>query len=345
MKWSSVLLTTLIVALFDSGFKANSEINYLNHYNVTPSGIIGCINDQVPCQTMEQYATQPERYFTNNTCFYFQPGNHQLNSSLKLSNLRNVVFKGLPDSSNNNMVNIFLGPIVNITWEDSWFVQVISINFILPEKYSFSIVFKQTQLIQLYNISVIATGHNNYYTGCSAILSQRSQMSIRDCRFIGIEGLFGAAIMMSESSATTNGNNTFADCAASAGGSVYLFNSKLTLNGTNVFLNNRVAAHVEVLYEFLGLLKTSYASCNHGTGNYDLTEIFYYMDKAHGGAILCSNCTLQINEYSRFKSNYADSGGAVAGLHGRISIHDSTLFDGNSADVGGAMYLEDINAT
>ena len=168
-------------------------------------------------------------------------------------------------------------------------------------------------------------------------------MSIRDCRFIGIEGLFGAAIMMSESSATTNGNNTFADCAASAGGSVYLFNSKLTLNGTNVFLNNRVAVHMEVL--FFGWLETRYVSCNHGTVNYDPTEIFYYMDKAHGGAILCSNCTLQINEYSRFKSNYADSGGAVAGLHGRISIHDSTLFDGNSADVGGAMNLEDINLT
>ena len=66
-----------------------------------------------------------------------------------MSNLRNVVFKGLPDSSN-NMVNILLGPFVNITWEDCWFVQVTSINFILPENYSFSIVFKQTQLIDLY---------------------------------------------------------------------------------------------------------------------------------------------------------------------------------------------------
>ena len=246
------------------------------------------------------------------------------------------MFKGFLDSS----VNILLGPFVNITWEDCWFVQVTSINFILPENYSFSIVFKQTQLIELHNISVTANGHN---TGCSAILSQQSQMSIRDCRFIGIQGLFGAAIMMSESSATTNGNNIFADCAASAGGSVYLFNSKFTLYGTNVFLNNRVAVHMEVL--FFGWLETRYVSCNHGTVNYDPTEILYYMDSAHGGAILCSNCTLQINEYSKFKSNNAEAGGAIAGLHGRISIHDSTLFDGNSADVGGAMYLEDINLT
>ena len=287
---------------------------------------------------MEQYATQPEIYFANNTCFYFQPGNHQLNSSLKLTNLRNVVFKGLPDSS--NMVNIFLGTLVNITWETCWFIQFTSINFILPDNYSFSIVFKQTQPIQLYNISVTA---NRYITGCSAILSQQSQMSIRDCRFIGIKGLFGAAMVMSESSAVTTGNNTFANCAASAGGSVYLFNSKLTLNGINIFLNNRVTVRVKVR-RFLGWVETRhYASCNHGTRNYNPIEIRYYRENAHGGAILCSNCTLLINEYSRFKSNNADAGGAVAGQTGMISIHDSTLFDGNSADTGGAMYFEDIN--
>ena len=48
MKWSSVLLTVVIVALYDSGFKVDSETNCLNHiiYYVTPSGIIGCVNDQ-----------------------------------------------------------------------------------------------------------------------------------------------------------------------------------------------------------------------------------------------------------------------------------------------------------
>ena len=336
MNWSSALLAVLIVALFDSGFKADSEINCLNCYNVTPSGIIGCVNDQVPCQSMEQYATQPERYFANNTCFCFQPGNHQLNSSLKLSNLRNVVFKGLPNSS--NMVNIFLGPFVNITWEDCWFIQVTSINFIFPENYSFSIVFKRTQLIELYNISVTANGQN---TGCSAILSQQSGISIRNCRFIGIQGSFGAAIMMSESSAVTTGNNTFANCTAYTGGSVYLSNSALTLNGTNIFMNN--TASVPFFSDFISMHIID-AICNHGTENYPKMRLTMYMARAHGGAILCDNCTLTINEYSTFKRNNAERyGGAVAGLHGGISIHDSTLFDGNSADVGGAMNLEDIN--
>ena len=44
-------------------------------------------------------------------------------------------------------------------------------------------------------------------------------MGIRDCKFIGIQGSFGAAIVMSESSAVTSGNNTFANCTAYTGGS------------------------------------------------------------------------------------------------------------------------------
>ena len=333
MKWSSVHVL-LIVLTMTSRFKADSEIKHLNRY-VTPSGIIGCINNQVPCQTIEQYATQPEIYFANNTCFYFQPGNHQLNSSLKLTHLQNISFKGLPS---NSVVNLFLNSFVSITWGNCCLVQLTSINFILPDIYTFSIVFKQTQLIQLYNISVTANANN---TGCSAILSQRSQMSIKDCRFIGIHGSFGAAIMMSESSATINGNNIFAYCAASAGGSVYLSNSMLTLNGTNDFMNNTAA--ISILYGH-GFVKTPNGLCSHtATANYP-TEARLYMISAYGGAILCGNCTLKISEYSTFKRNTAEAaGGAVAGLHGTISFHDSSLFDGNFADVGGAIYLDDTN--
>ena len=118
------------------------------------------------------------------------------------------------------MVNVFLDSFVSIVWENCSFVQLTSINFILPDIYSIGIVFEQTELIQLYNISVTTT--DRYYsTGCSAILSQQSGIGIKDCKFIGIQGSFGAA-MMSESSAIITGNNTFADNAAFAGGSIYI---------------------------------------------------------------------------------------------------------------------------
>ena len=147
MKWSSesVLLMILIHFAVLSDSRSKAEISFLNRY-VTPNRTVRCFNGQLPCQTLEEYATQPEMYFMNNTYFYFQPGNHQLNDILlNLRNLRNVIFEGLPN--NKNMVNIFLESSVSIVWENCWFVQLTSINFILPDIYSIGIVFKQMELI------------------------------------------------------------------------------------------------------------------------------------------------------------------------------------------------------
>ena len=74
-------------------------------------------------------------------------------------------------------------------------------------------------------------------------------------------------------------------------------------------------------------------------------KMFLYMYISDGGAILCNNCTLIINEHSTFERNNAEDGhgGAIAGEDGRISIHDYTLFDSNFASVGGAIHLENIN--
>ena len=124
MKWSSesALLMILIHFAVLSDSRSKAEINFLNRY-VTPNRTVRCFNGQLPSQTLEQYATWPEMY----TYFYFQPGNHQLNDILlNLRNLRNVIFKGLP----NNKVNIFLDSFVSIVWENCWFVQIYLLRLI-----------------------------------------------------------------------------------------------------------------------------------------------------------------------------------------------------------------------
>ena len=181
MKWSSVLLAILIISLSDSRSKAEIKVHVMNRY-VIPNTAVRCFSEQVPCQTLEQYATQPDVYFTNNTNYYFQPGNHQLSSSLKLTRLQNVNFQGLLDD---NVVNVLFSSLVSIILENCWNVKLTSIRFILPDVYSFSIVFRQAQQVQLHNVSVIGSG---YSTDCSAILSQQSGIGIRDCKFIGIQG-------------------------------------------------------------------------------------------------------------------------------------------------------------
>ena len=65
---------------------------------VTPDKTIGCSSNQSQncCLTLQEYASRPDVYFTNDTIFYFEPGEHKLNSSLKLENLNNVTLQGLP---------------------------------------------------------------------------------------------------------------------------------------------------------------------------------------------------------------------------------------------------------
>ena len=74
MKWSSesVLLMILIHFAVLSDSRSKAEINFLNRY-VTPNRTVRCFNDQVPCQTLEQYAAQPEVYFTNNNYLLLYP--------------------------------------------------------------------------------------------------------------------------------------------------------------------------------------------------------------------------------------------------------------------------------
>ena len=74
------LITMLVVKINASVFTKN---------NVTPNKTFGCSSDrsQNCCLTLQEYASVPDVYFTNNTIFYFEPGEHKLNSSLKLENL------------------------------------------------------------------------------------------------------------------------------------------------------------------------------------------------------------------------------------------------------------------
>ena len=87
-----MLLTFMIMPSFLLIF----ETAALKYY-VTPNKTTGCSNDQ------------QQVYFTNDTIFFFELGNHRLNSSLTLTNLHNLTFQGLPG---NESVNVSLGSLV-----------------------------------------------------------------------------------------------------------------------------------------------------------------------------------------------------------------------------------------
>ena len=236
--------------------------------------------------------------------------------------MSNLTFQGLPNSE---LVNVLLGSFVNITWENCSNIEILFINFILQDHYTFSIVFEHSQVVHLFNISV--TG-NKTFTGCSAVMSWQSDVRIENSNFVALQGSFGAAMTIVESCVTFTGNNAFENNTASFEGSLHLFESVVFLNGTNSFINNNSS-----------LIESQIINdCN---SCYSQEEIDTMLILS-GGAIYCDYSNLAINgEYSIFANNFARSGGAIAANCGNVIIQGSALFEKNTAlnVEGGAIVL------
>ena len=227
MESLSVLVQGILIILsFSLIFEANGLKN-----NVTPNETGQCSNGWTNCLTLEEYTSQPEDYFKNNTIFQFEPGSHRLNRSLNFTNLYNFTLQG----KHNEVINVLLGPLVSIIWENCLNIKVSSVSFVILEYFAFSIIFEHSHLVQLSKISIYG---NVKYIGCSSVWSRYSTIHIQDSKFTGIQGSLGGAMRISRSCVTFTGNNTFFDNSALFGGSLYLSNSVVTLRGNNTFIDN-----------------------------------------------------------------------------------------------------------
>ena len=278
MQWPSVFLVVFIISSNSFTFGMNNK--FLRRNYVSPNKTAQCSGTGFPCLILQEYASQPDAYFINNTIVYYEPGSHQLNSSLKLTNVHNFTVQGLPGDVD---ANVLLGSLVSITWKNCSNIEIFSLTFSLLKSFAFSIVFEHTQLVQLSNISVF--GYGNEHVGCSSIMSRHSTLCIRDSSFAGIQGSIGAALLVLQSCVIFYGNNTFLDNSASLGGSLYILESVVTLSGTNTFMRNNSSKEV--------------SDCIYTPVNEDIID--YDWMRGSGGAIFCNSSMLIINsEYSVF---------------------------------------------
>ena len=328
MEWPSLL----VVIVASSGLfysKTTTSILPIQNY-VQPSAnkVISCPEEQRPCLTLNEYANEPKVYFVNNVVFYFYPGSHRLGSSLRLKNIHNISFQGLPTTGTSlRAINVTIDSLASITWEESWNIEISSMSFILRNNFTFIIRFESSLFIYFSNISILGNG----YTGCSSIMTQKSALYISNSIFTGLNGFLGAVMMAVASNVTFSGNNIFFNnTAAASGGSLYFSgHSMLTLKGTNLFLNNTSLGYNWAMVN----LSRKMSLCN-----YSVRKIW----KGHGGAIFCSASHLRVYEYSNFTHNVAKiSGGAIILITGGLTIQGNTSFDRNMAYTyyGGAMML------
>ena len=112
----------------------NSSTEKVKYWYVTPNKSMPCLTDHHPCLTIDEYASQIDKFFLNNSIFSFDPGNHSLNIGINISGINNVSFIGLP---NNSVTIEVLKEFACITWEGCTNIEISNITFNIGSNFFF----------------------------------------------------------------------------------------------------------------------------------------------------------------------------------------------------------------
>ena len=277
----------LVHSLNDQVFSSNLSTQQVNY--VTPNRSVHCFTDQHPCLTIDEYASQIDWFFLNNSIFKFLPGNHSLNIGLNISGIHNVSFIGLPD---NGVTIMVLNRSACISWEDCKNIEITNIYFIIESKFSCVLSFNSVFCVKLSNITILGNSH----IGCSSIISQRSAVDINNSRFTGIRGYYGAALTVSRSTITFAENNSFLRNKAVSGGAIFLYDSSVLFKWSNSFCNNSAQKHMESYLE----------PGNECFSIYNYSVIFEQRNSFSGGGIFSYSSTITIIDNSSEPSSTSE---------------------------------------
>ena len=110
---ASILIVILVV------WSTSAHVHYVKPNNYTSQSCPG-----QPCLILDQYTQQTATYFTTGSTFLFLPGNHSLQTTLNLTNISDVVFRGMEEQSSNitiihgNGGNISCTGVANLTIDE-----------------------------------------------------------------------------------------------------------------------------------------------------------------------------------------------------------------------------------
>ena len=327
---SSIAVSFLLIAqqsISDRSFPPELK----KYLYVTPSRSNLPCNGSKPCHTLEEYANNPGIYFVSDTIFYFYPGKHHLNASLKLCDIHHLHF--LAVNYGIITVNITFDELVNITWINCTDVSLSSINFYVTENFTHLFLFESTSAIGLLNITIIS---NVNRVGCSAVLIKDSEAKFVNSSFIGILGIYGSALAVYRSNVTFSGNSMFGYNQGFIGGAILSLNSALMFAGRNTFVNNTVH-YVDTDPLICSYSNTGAMSQYSGSGG-AIASVCSLPNTKPG-----SNCSfLKISGNSTFAKNQACvTGGAIMTDSSSLIFKGLVNFINNSVDhiYGGALAI------
>ena len=217
------LVSTVIVMIL-LAWRTSADFHYVKPDNYT----MPC----QPCLTLDEYAQQAAKYFTTGSTFLFLPGNHTLWTTINLTNVSDVEFRGMGTD-----VTIIHGNI------SCWKVNNLIIDGLTLETTIIRVLRSKNILIE--NSTFLGTF---YYSGNiikgGAINAAHTDLNIINSNFIGNHAFYGGAIYI-ECGDLNLINSNFMSGDANYGGAIYAKFSYVTMNnnsshnGQVIFSENR----------------------------------------------------------------------------------------------------------
>ena len=296
-----------------------------------------------PCLFLNDYARKSNQYFLDNTTFIFLPGNHQLEVRLKFENISSITLRTLEDTS----VQVFFGPLVNITWFYCDNIEISGLVFVLSGHSDvgslFSAIAFQGTVGSLSQLTML--GHDTLLS--SAVRADSSVINIHSLTVLGITSVLGAALVASNSTIEFLGHSLFMNNTATdlGGGVMFITDSSFRFVGNVSFLNN-VATSISLTFEPFGGAILCYSSVLSFSGSSlfqhnragDPHIIIQYVGV--GGGLMLQGSSLIFEESSStvFTGNIAEyQGGALLLLSSELIIHGRALYEAKIAHSGGAI--------
>ena len=318
------------------------------------------------CLTLDQYAQEAVEYFTTGSTFLFLPGNHTLQTTIKLTNISDLKFKRSRSTEQDSIIHgnrgkiIFMG-VINLTI-DGLTLKTTNLEVI------------KSKDIMISNSTFLGNASLTNYSR-SALACINSTIRVINCHFEENTGKKGGAISIDSTNLDLVNSTFIRNKAHREGGAIYANRSNVTVtgnlmhdfndsgtsvtfscnsasNGGAIFLNRTNAVFIRGHF----LLQDNMATESYGGGIFSIKSDITFQKSstlllsgncAHkaGGAIRTVYGTIQLlSRKTTFAYNSAENvGGAMYGSNTDMHFHGSIIFSHNSAYIGGGMYFTDVS--
>ena len=323
-----------------------------NQYYVTPSPNTTCPGE--PCLTLSEYVQEAEQYFTSDAIFQLLPGDHYLEESVDVENVRNFSLIGSNRIESETSRIICNRSSLYFWFSDITQVKISGLQFVFCGGFS------------RYFAAIYPTGVNFFeLSNCSFVNSTNSAVLVADVERFRISScLFRdtseSTLVIISSSGTIESSYFIGNQASGDGSGILSVESEITIVDNHFSMNTAavdggaINAGSSVLY-FQG--NTFDRNIAMGIGN-----AFY--GGGHGGGIAAFFSTITFAGNNVFANNsaqgsFASAGGAIyltlceAHFNGNSSFvanlayapSDQTLFSLFSFQTGGGIQIESSNVT